>query len=183
MTMVVPRFRRRMMRRSIVPPLISFKHQRQENQTYVGGGVNLLYVVYTGVNANVATTPSTVPNGHKVYSVDVSLTFIHQAGSGSGDISWMLTHLRDGQTIGTCFASPNGASDWSNIGLSKCKNQVIKSYISAIGTEDAGPRIWNVHIKIPKQWHRVRDGDTLNISFNGDQTGLLVLGTRFKDYS
>lgn len=172
------------MRRSrpMSAPIVSNKHQRAEDLSYIGAFGNNNYMVYQGTAVNVATQVGDIPNGQKVYSIDVSLTFIHQSGSGSGRISWMLVHLRDGQTIGNLFAS-NDASNWSNIGLSKGKNQVIKSYMSAIGTEDAGARQWIVHIKIPKMWHRVREGDSLVILFNGDQAGLLSTGTRFKSYS
>ncbi len=167
----------------MVAPIVSYKHQRNENTTYAGAAANNNYVVYTGVGPGAAASPNTVPAGNKVYSVDVSVNFIHLAGSGTDAPSWMLTHLRADQDITALFGGGSGASEWSSIGNSLARNQVIKSYMSLIGTEDAGPIKTNVHIKIPKMWHRVREGDILLITFNADQTGSLSIGTRFKSYS
>ncbi len=173
------RFRRRMVMKA---PIVSFKHQRQEKLTYTGAGVNNNYLVYQGTNQGTQTTPTDIPNGNKCYSVNVSVNYVSGTGSATGAISWMLVHLRDGQTISDQFAGVN-ASDWSTIGLSKAKNQVIESHIGVFATEDAGAKTWNRHIKLPKMWHRVREGDQLVLMFNADEAGTLNIGGRFKSYS
>ena len=182
MTMVMPRRFMRRMRRPMLAPIVSYKQQRQEVVSYVGTVANLEYQLYVGLGAGGVQAPQTAIAGHKVYSVDMSITFVQTSSSGNSAISWMLVHTRDGQTIDQCYAATD-ASNWSNIGLSQCKNQVIKSFLSAVGSNDAGPKQWNLHIKIPKQWHRIREGDRLIFVFNGQEPGLLVIGSRFKSYS
>lgn len=173
------RFRRRMV---MAPPIVSFKHQRMEETTYVGTLANNNYLVYQGVNQGTQTTPTDIAAGNKCYSIDVSVNYIVGSSTATGRLSWMLVHLRDGQTIGDQFAATD-ASNWSNIGLSKAKNQVIKSFVKIFATEDASAAIYNLHIKIPKMWHRIREGDSLVIMFNADEAGTLVIGSRFKSFS
>ncbi len=176
-------FRRGMRRmRPMRAPIVSYKHQREEDITYIGTVANNEYLVYQGSAPGGISSPQDVPAGNKVYSVDVSLNFTHTSGSGTTRYTWMLVHLRADQQIGFLFASTD-ASNWSNIGLSKGRNQVIKSYLGIVGTEDAGPKLYNVHIKIPKMWHRVREGDELRIVFNATDPGSLITGTRFKSFS
>ena len=182
-TMVImPRRFMRRMRRPLMAPIVSYKHQRQEVATYTGVVANHENQLFVGLAPGSAEAPQTAIAGHKVYSVDISLTFVQTSSSGNSPISWMLVHTRDGQDIDSCFAATD-ASNWSNIGLSKCRNQVIKSFLSAVGSNDAGPKQWNLHIKIPKMWHRIREGDRLILVFNGQEPGLLAIGTRFKSYS
>ncbi len=163
-------------------PIVSFKHQRQEEATYLGNLDNYVYSIYQGIAAGSGVTPTDIPAGNKMYSVDVSVNYISGDGTQAGRSSWMLVHLRDGQTVGSLFAATD-ASNWSTIGLSKGKNQVIKSFITMNGSEDATPRVWNLHVKIPKMWHRIREGDSLLLIFNGDGAGPLAIATRYKSYS
>jgi len=166
---------RRRMSRPMLAPIVSFKHQRQTQLTYVGAVANQIITVYQGGEAGASASVFSVPNGNKVYSVDISLNFIHTSGSGTTRVNWMLVHLRDGQDVDSLYA-PTDASNWSNIGLSKGRNQVIKSFLTLAGTEDAGPQKYNVHIKIPKMWHRIREGDNLLVVFSADDS-------RFKSFS
>ncbi len=163
-------------------PIVSYKHQRQEDITYIGTGANNFYTVYTGTGPGSTATPDTVPAGNKVFSVNVSLNYINPEGSGTATINWMIIHLRADQNINTLFAATD-ASNWTNIGLSLARNQVLKSFLSLVGSEDAGPKLWNVHIKIPKMWQRVREGDSIVIVFNSVTAGPLSTGTRFKSFS
>lgn len=163
-------------------PIVSYKHQAQDNSSYVGANANLTHRLYSGVSPGSEATPTEVPAGNKVYSVDVVVTFIHASAAGDTNINWMLTKLRADQNVSTLFASPSGA-DWSNIGLSLGRNQVIKSYIGQAGSEDAGPKSWVVHIKIPKIYQRVREGDVLDITFNASDTGSVILAHRYKSFS
>jgi len=177
-------FRRRMRRRMrpMSAPIVSYKHQRQTDVTYVGGLANQIITYYTGTGPGAGATVGQVPAGNKVFSVNASVNFTHTSGTGTSRLNWMLVHLRADQDINTLFAATD-AANWSNIGLSLARNQVIKSYLAIVGSEDAGPKSWNVHIPIPKMWHRVREGDSLVIVFNSDDSGFLSIGTRYKSFS
>jgi len=183
MIMVVRHFGRRMRRpMRMLAPIVSYKHQRQEDVTYVGGGANNNTIVFTGDAPGAAASLQGVPAGNKVYSVDVSVNYIQESSSGNSILNWMLVHLRDDQTVNTLFAATQ-AANWTTIGQSKGRNQVIKSFLGLVGSEDAGPRVYNLHIKIPKMWHRVREGDQLILSFHAENAGSLSIGTRFKSFS
>ncbi len=174
------RFQRR--RRQMLAPIVSYKHQASAAVTYAGGAVNNIHFVMLGGAPGSEKSGINVAAGCKVYSVDISLTYSLTAGSGTSTYSWMLVHLRDDQNIGSLFAASD-ASNWSTIGLSKGRNQVIKSFTGIVGSEDSGPRSYNLHIKIPKLWHRVREGDSLVLVFNADSVGSLLNAHRYKDYS
>ncbi len=172
-------FARRPMMRA---PIVSYKHQKVTDTSYVGTSANTTHRLYTGGSPGSEATPDSVPAGNKVYSVNVVVSFIHGSGTGDTNIDWMLTKLRADQNVSTLFASPGGAN-WSTLGLSQGRNQVIKSYMGQAGTEDAGPKTWNVHIKIPKIYQRVREGDVLDITFNATDVGSLRLAHRYKSFS
>jgi len=179
MTMVMPRHFRRMVMRA---PIVSNKHQKTTDVSYVGASANITHSLYLGVGPNEPASPDNVPSGNKVYSVDVVVSFIHGEGTGDTNIDWMLTKTRADQNVSTLFGSPSGAN-WSNIGLSLGRNQVIKSYMGQAGTEDAGPKTWTLHIKIPKIYQRVREGDKLDITFNATDVGTLRMAHRYKSFS
>ena len=94
----------------------------------------------------------------------------------------MLVCLRNGQTIATLFAGTK-AADWSVIGLSNSRNQVIKSFTGIVGTEDAGAIRYNVHIPIPKMFQRIREGDQWVLVWNSFSPGPLTTAFRYKDFS
>ncbi len=174
----MPRHFRRMMR----APIVSNKHQAVTDVSYTGASANLTHILYDGTAPGEIAGPDKVPSGSKVYSVDVVVSFIHGSGTGDTNLNWMLTKTRADQNVSTLFDTVN-ASSWSVIGTSLGRNQVIKSYMGQAGTEDAGPKIWVVHIKIPKIYHRVREGDKLSITFNATDVGSLRLAHRYKSYS
>ncbi len=176
------RFQRRRPSRRMAAPIVSYKHQASTAVTYGGTDANNITFIMLGGAPNSEQSGINVSAGHKVYSVDLSVSYSLTAGSGTSTFSWMLVHLRDDQNIGSLFAA-SGASNWSTIGVSKGRNQVIKSFTGIVGSEDAGPRLYNLHIKIPKQWHRIREGDALVIVFNADEIGSLLTAHRYKDYS
>jgi len=175
------RRRMRMPRRRMQAPIVSKKVQRNENISYAGTDVNNEFEVYQGVDAGAGVTQQDIPIGHKVYSIDVSVNFISVDSSTSTVFSWAIFHLRQDQVINTLFGTP--ATEWSNLGASSGRNQVFKSFMGIVGTEDAGSVRYNTHIKIPKQWHRIREGDRCVIVFNAPQAGTLSIGTRYKHYS
>jgi len=173
------RRRRRMAMRA---PIVSFKHQQVEDTSYVGASANLIHRLYVGLPPGEPNTPVAVANGEKVYSVDIVVSFIHGEGTGDTNLNFMLTKFRADQSVSTLFAATN-ASSWSNIGESSARNQVIKSYMGQAGTEDAGPKTYTLHIKIPKIYQRVREGDALDVIFNATDIGSLRIGHRYKSYS
>ncbi len=182
--MVEMPFRRRMSRRMapMRAPIVSYKHQATTDTSYTGASANSVHRLYLGTSPGSEDTPLTVSAGSKVYSVDVVVSFIHGENMGDTNMSWMLTKLRTDQVVSSLFDS-SGASNWTTIGLSNGRNQVIKSYMGQAGSEDAGPKAWVVHIKIPKIYQRVREGDTLDITFNATDTGSLRIAHRYKSYS
>jgi len=162
-------------------PIVSLKHQANSTVSYVGTNVSNIIEIYKSVGRDVAEIGQNIQVGKKVFSVDVSVNFITDSPSATGNFSWMLVHLRTGQTTADLFGPT--ASEWSSIGISNGRNQVIKSYMGVNGTEDSSAIRYNVHIKIPKMWHRLREGDSLELVYNGSSAGVLSIGFRYKDYS
>ncbi len=184
-TVDMPRFYRgsRRMRRRMIPPLVSYKHQENKVLSYTGALANDQFVLYFGGPPGVEPAqPNVVPAGHRVSTVDVSVNFSATSASTTGDYSWMLVKLRQDQLVNTLFGA-TGAAQWSTIGLSNGRNQVIKSYMGVYGTEDSTPIRYNVRIKIPASMQRVREGDQLVLVFNAGDAGTYHVGFRYKDYS
>ena len=183
MTMVEMPFGRRMLRRSrpMRAPIVSFKHQHAQLISYLGGNVNNIFTINVGSSQAVPISPNTTPLGQKQYSVDLTVTFVNGSANAATDYSWMLVHLRADQTIAGLF--PGISSNWTQIGLSDGKNQVIHSEMGTLTTEDGSPYTFKKHIKLPKQWHRMRVGDQLVVVWNSDQGGTINQGARFKTYS
>ncbi len=162
-------------------PIVSYKHQRNETVSYVGTSLNNTFTVLSGVGPGEAESPNQAAAGHHVYSMDVSVNFVTSSGTGSGDYSWFLVHLRSDQTLASMFPTPS--SEWTTIGISKNRNQVIKSYMGVVGSEDGGIVRQNPHIKIPRIFQRIREGDVILLVFNGAEAGTLSIGARYKTYS
>ncbi len=169
------------MRRPMTAPIVSFKHQRNEDITYLGTNANNVFRIYLGGAPGSASASTNVPAGNRVYSIDVTVNYVVETANSGSTFSWMVAHFRSGQDPNALFPGVN--SNWTTIGSSNGRNQVIKSYMGVVGTEDGGLLRHNIHIKIPKQWHRVREGDTLELFFAGSEAGILSIGTRFKNYS
>jgi len=174
----MPRFRSRR-RRTIMAPIISVKNQRSEKQS-VTPTANIIFeaVVAVEVGAGTKILGNEVPVGSKVYSMDVSVNFISLDAATTGNFEWYVGKLRNGQSVVDITPSP----DWTNIGLSDGRNQVIKSFMALYGTEDAGAIRYNMHIKIPKIYQRVRAGDKIVIVTVSSSGGDLAVGTRYKYY-
>ena len=173
------RMRRRM--RTVRPPIVSFKHQRSENLTYAGLDANNNFTIYDTISQGMPTTPQNVPGGAKVFSIDVSVNFVSDTASSTGVFSWMIIKLRDGQGVADVAAT--NASNWSNVGLSNMRNQIFETNMGVFPTEDGGVIRYNKHIKIPKIYHRCREGDTMVLVWNSDNAGTLSIGTRYKSYT
>ena len=163
-------------------PIVSTKVQFATPVSYVGTGANHEDVIALGVPVGTdAVLVVNVANGSKIYNIHCQAGFISGSGTNVGIWSFMIVKLRDGQTIASEFATIN-ASQWSNIGLSKVKNQVIKSFTGVFGTEDAGAVNLNFNCKIPKIYQRMRDGDRIIGVFTADQAGVLQTAFRYKYY-
>lgn len=180
----MPRFRsmRRSFRRPMRAPIVSFKHQHSQLTSYVGGNADQLFVINVGSAQAVPVSPNTTPLGNKQYSVDLTVSFVNGSANTATDYSWMLIHLRSSQDLaGLGFVLPS--SNWSSIGLAEGKNQVIESHMGTMSTEDGSQLLFQRHIKIPKQWHRMREGDQLVLVWNSAQGGITAFGARWKSYS
>ncbi len=173
----MPRRRGRMRMR--MNPIQSVKQQMAQKQSILAD-TNIQHFVMDAseVGSPTKVTGIEVPVGAIVYSMDVSINFVSSTGGITGNIDWCFVKLRDGQVFDTILVSP----DWSDLGLASGRNQVIKSYMAIFGTEDAGPKIWNLHIKIPKVYQRTRAGDRFIIVFRSSEAGSLSTGARYKYY-
>jgi len=173
----MPRRRRRMRMR--MNPIQSVKNQIAQKQTILADA-NIQHFVMDTVEVGAPTkvTGIEVPVGAIVYSVDVSVNFVSSTGGITGNIDWVFIKLRAGQVFDTVLVSP----DWTDLGLASGRNTIIKSFMAIFGTEDAGPKIWNMHIKIPKIYQRTRDGDRFIIVFRSSEPGSLSTGARYKYY-
>ncbi len=170
--------RRRMMRRNRGPPLVTYKHQRNVAISYLGGNVNDIFDIYTGIPQGGITDPVSVPVGSRVESIFVSMNFVSESSATTGTYSWMILKLRTGQTVADI--SSTNTSTFSNIVASNLRNQEFATYMGIHATEDAGPIRYNIQIKIPKIYQRVREGDQLLLVFNADAGGPLNIGVRYK---
>jgi len=163
-------------------PIQSKKIQFAEIVSYAGGNANNIVVVGNGVDIGVAPILVTdIPNGAKISSIAISENFVATAGGAEGSYSYMFIKLRVGQVVGTEFGATL-ASNWSSIGASNARNQVIASFMGVVGSEDSGGFNHTRQIKIPPIYQRMREGDQFLIVFNSDIGGILATGFRYKFY-
>ena len=177
----MPRHYRRSRRMATV--IQSTKHQRQEKLSYIGGNANNVFIVGLGKELpDVTANGQDVPVGAKIFSIDVSVNYITSGGGTTGSFEWFVWKARAGQDTTACFADPAGA-DWTTLGNSGCRNQIIKSYMGVYGTEDSSAVRYNPHIPIPKLMQRMRLEDQILVVFNADQAGTLSIGVRYKYFT
>ncbi len=117
-----------------------------------------------------------------MYGVNVSVNYTTDTGTTGSTYSWMLVYFRQGQNLSSNFPGSE-SSNWTTIGLNNTRNQVIKSFMGVVGTEDGGLLKQNIRVKIPKLYQRVREGDTFNLVFNASEPGILSIGLRYKSFS
>ncbi len=164
------------------PRVVTYKHMFNQDTSYAGADANNFHILYQGGAPGSSSSIVAIPAGNRVYSVDVTVSFVNGSANAGGTWAWMLVYLRDGQDI-TSLIATSGAPRWSNVGLSNIRNQVIKTFMGVVGTEDGSTLNMTRHISIPKIYQRIREGDQLQLIFVGDQAGSLSTGSRFKDYS
>ncbi len=172
----MPRFRRR--RRMNRNPGVKLKNQHNFKASITVGPKNA-YVLMAAIPPGAArVTGDQVPAGNHVYRYNLNLNAIHPTGSGSGNLDLYVAFLRAGQTTADL---PD--ADWSAIGLSTLRNQIIWSELNQIGSEDAGPYKRKVSIPVPKLYQRVREGDQAVLIWGNSQTIEINYGVRFSSFS
>jgi len=122
------------------------------------------------------TSGNQVPNGAHVFNIMVYVNSIVPEGSGSTNYNYIVMCLRDGQSVPADI-------DFSTIGLSKTKNQVLISEMTTLGTEDAGPLRRKFNVKIPKIYNRIREGDQIVLVWTAQSLATEnFMGFRYKYY-
>ena len=160
-------------------PIQSIKNQRSTVTTAVPNtNIQDFVGVAVQVGAPTKVIGNEIPIGAHVYSMDLSVNFVAVDNNTTGVFEWAFIKLRDGQSGATLITTPN----WTDIGLADGRNQVIKSYQCIFATNDAGSVRYNIHIKIPKSFQRMRGNDSFVIISRTDAAGTLLTGARYKYY-
>ncbi len=170
------RFRRRPRMAMVAPVKLKNQHDFKASITI---GMKNAFVLMTGIKPGAARVLSSeVPAGNHVYRYNLNLNAIHASGSGSGNIDLYIAFLRSGQTTADL---PD--ANWSSIGLSTLRNQIIWSELNQVGTEDAGPYKRKVSVPVPKLYQRVREGDSAVLIWGNSETIEINYGVRFSSFS
>lgn len=150
-------FRRRRQTRGTI--IQSVKNQHNVTISAVGGATNN-FPIATAVDVGVATkiTGQEVPTGAIVTSLILWVQCDSSSGGVSGEVTWYIAKRRGGQ-VNADLPIP----DFTAMGLSDLRNQIIHSDTSLYGTQDAGPYRFKMLVRIPKLYHRMRSGDQLVI--------------------
>ncbi len=176
-TMDMPRrFRRRMAAPRAT--ITSLKNQHGRQQTTVPGTKNFISVMTAIAPGEARVLGSQVPAGAHVYSIACDLNWIHGSATGDGSLNWYFIFMRSGQEVADA-----PSADWSDIGLSNLRNQIIYSELNSIGTEDAGPIKRRVRIKVPKLYQRIREGDVWRLIYDNTSSVEENIGFRFKSFT
>ncbi len=138
------------------------------------------FSVLNSVDVGAATkvTGIEVPAGARVFSVDISVNFNHTTSGEVGTLSYFYGIARSGQSPSTDFPAPQ----WTAIGLSNLRNQIIFSRMIVVGDEAGMGLRDNVNIKIPKIYQRIRDGDLHFIKIFNQLGGAMSIGQRYIYY-
>ncbi len=158
------------------PVIHSIKNQLATSLTTVTAAQNQFNAVEAvEIGAGTKILGTETPVGAKVFRIFVSINAITDSGAGNTRIEWNLQMVRSGQVAVD--------TNWSTIGLSSQRNQIIHSEIAQVGTEDAGPYRFNRSIKIPRVYNRIRDGDRILVNFKSVTNPVnLVVAFRYKYY-
>ncbi len=156
----------------------SLKMQHGRAQSDVPAPRNT-FDLLVGIGPNEArTTGFQAVAGSHVFSMDVYINAIVPSGAQNTNFDYYVIYLRSGQT-----ASIIPDADFSSIGLSTLRNQIIFSDLNQIGTEDAGPLKRKLHIRTPKLYQRIREGDQWVLVYGHAIAIETNLGFRAKSYS
>ena len=150
------------------------KNQFNQDQTILANTpVPVNIVKGVGVNENIKVLGTEVPSSAIVSQVTVYLNLIVPSGSGNATVVYYVICRRAGQ-------SDVPASSFTAIGLSDMRNQVIKSEMTMIGTEDAGPLRTKFKVNIPKTYQRIREGDLIDLIVNVTEASEMSAGCRYR---
>ena len=156
----------------------SLKHQHSLKQSAMAAP-KANFNIIQGIGPGAARlTGAEVQAGAHVFGVDLYLNFVNASASTAGDVDWYYIVLRTGQTL-TDAPTP----DFSSIGLSNMRNQILWSEALQIGTEDGQLIRRFKHVKIPKMYRRIREGDVHMIVYGIAEALNQSFATRFKSYS
>ncbi len=173
----MPRFRRRAPRMSM-KGVTSLKMQHGRAQSDIAGVRNNFSLLFGIKPGQARVTGTEAAAGSHVYSFDLYINAIVDSGGGNSNFDCYVIFLRDGQTIST---SPE--ADFTDIGLSPRRNQIIYSDLNQLGSEDAGPLRRKIHIKVPKLYQRIRESDLWVFVYGHSANIQTNLGFRAKNYS
>lgn len=155
----------------------SLKMQHGRAQSDVPAQDNLFNLLIGIAPQETRTTGNQVSAGSHVFSMDVYVNALVPSGSGNTTFNYYIAFRRQGQSS---TALPD--ADFSSIGLSLLRNQIIFSDLNQIGTEDAGPMKRKIHIRVPKLYQRVREGDQWDLVYGHSDAIETNLGFRAKAY-
>ncbi len=161
-------------------PVQSVKNQRNTTSSILANTNQVTFVTQT-IEVRNATkiTGLEVPTGSTIYSIYIEWNFVSGSASATGTVDWVLVKLRSGQDFATLFTTPN----WTDLGLSDGRNQILLSHSDIFGTEDAGPIRYKKRVKIPKIYQRQRAGDQFAIVSNSSEVGTLSVNVLYKYFN
>ncbi len=150
------------------------KNQYNEDQSVLENTtVETVFATAVNGQANTKLIGNEVPVGAKVQSMDVYVNAISQTSGDTGTYVYYLAKVKTGQ--GASFPIPS----FTGIGLSKVRNQIFKSEMTIIGTNDAGPLRTKFRQKIPKSMQRMADGDKISLFFIATPAIISSVGVRY----
>lgn len=158
-------------------PIQSFRQILDKAITVLPSTIDNTQVLNGTDTDDIGFTNTAIPTGSQVYRIRVVINARGAGGSASGDIQWYLAKLRSGQTAAS-FPAPNA------LGGSAVRNQVFHNQHSMYATEDGHPYHFDRWLKIPKIYHRVRDGDQFFVKVNNPGTSSMdfSLHVEYKAY-
>ena len=171
---------RRMGRRMPMAYPVKIKNQVSFKESSLMGSKHIFDVVGVLQTGEQRTVSGQVTPGSHIYRINFSVNAIVASGAGSTDFDFYVCILRSGQTVGATFPT----ADWSDIGLSKVRNQIFYSDANQIGSEDAGPLRRKFSVKLPKIYQRMRDGDSIKLIYDNPGDNVQVsMNARFSSFS
>jgi len=165
-------------RRPMSRPMVKLKNQHDFKASITVGNKNAFILMTAIPPGGARVLASEVPAGNHVYRYNLNINAIIASGSGQGKFDCYVAFLRAGQTV-----SDLPDSDWSSIGLSNLRNQIIWSKLNQMGSEDAGPVKIVISIPVPKLYRRIREGDSAVLIFGNSDAIEINFGVRFSSFS
>lgn len=170
---------RRMRRAAPISYPVKTKNQLSLKESTVMGTKHRFDIVTSLAPGEQRTLSGQVQAGDHVYRVNLSINATVPTGTGNTDFDFYVACIRSGQTLATL-----PSADWSDIGLSNLRNQIIYSEQNQLGSEDAGPLRRKISIKIPKIYQRIRQGDFIMLVYdNPSETVQVNIGARYSSFS